>query len=88
MAANRLGFWSSVALAGIGAAYVLALAAWFARHGLREPIADPVLAITEVLTLLSAPAVVILMHQALATVRDRDRRQESNLSPSRAPVVV
>jgi hypothetical protein len=67
VAANRLGFWSSVALAGIGAAYVLALAAGFARHGLREPITDPVLAIMEVLTLLSAPAVVILM----AAVHDR-----------------
>ena len=58
---NRLGFWSSIALVGIGVAYVLALAAGFARHGWHELIVDPVLAIMEVLTLLSAPAIVILM---------------------------
>jgi hypothetical protein len=61
MTANRLGFWSSVALVGIGIAYLLALAAGFARHGLHEPITDPVLAFMEVLTLLAAPAIVILM---------------------------
>jgi hypothetical protein len=67
MATNCLGFWSSVAVLGIGVAYVLALAVGFARHGLREPIVDPVLAVMEVLTLLSAPAVVILT----AAVHDR-----------------
>jgi hypothetical protein len=61
MAGTRLGCWSSVALVGIGVAYVLALAAGFARHGWDEPITDPVLAVMEVLTLLSAPAVVVLM---------------------------
>jgi hypothetical protein len=61
MTANRLGFWSSIALVGIGIAYVLALAAGFARHGLHEPITDPVLAIMEALTLLSAAAIVTLM---------------------------
>jgi hypothetical protein len=60
-AANRLGFWSSAVLVGIGVGYVLVLAAGFVRHGLDEPIADPILAIMEVLTLLSAPAVVMLM---------------------------
>jgi len=34
--ANGRGFWSSSALVGIGSAYVLALAAGFAPHGLRE----------------------------------------------------
>jgi len=61
MSANRLGFWSSAAIIAIGVAYVFALAAGFARHGLREPISDPVLAIMEVLTLLSGPPIVILM---------------------------
>jgi hypothetical protein len=61
MTANRLGFWSSIALAGIGIAYLFALAAGFARHGLQEPITDPVLAIMEVLTFLAGPAIVILM---------------------------
>jgi hypothetical protein len=49
--------------------YVLALAAGFARHGFQEPITDPVLAVMEVLTLLSAPAIVTLM----AAIHDRAR---------------
>jgi hypothetical protein len=61
MTANRLGFWSCAALVGIGVAYALALAAGFTRHGLREPIGDPVLAVMELLTLLSAPPIVVLM---------------------------
>jgi len=40
---------------------VAAFAAGFAGHGLNEPISDPVLAVMEVLTLLSAPPLVILM---------------------------
>jgi hypothetical protein len=67
MSANRLGFWSAASLVGIGVSYILALAAGFARHGFQEPITDPVLAIMEVLTLLSAPAIVILM----AAIHDR-----------------
>jgi hypothetical protein len=65
--ANRLGFWSSSALLGIGIAYLLVLAAGFVRHGFREPIGDPILAIMEVLTLLSAAPIVTLM----AAVHDR-----------------
>jgi len=67
MTANRLGLWSSGALVGIGVAYALALAAGFVRHGMREPIADPLLAVMEVLTLLSAVPIVTLM----AAVHDR-----------------
>lgn len=61
MTANRVGFWSAATLVGIGVGYVLALGAGFARHGLSEPIADPVLAIMEVLTLLSALPLVTLL---------------------------
>jgi hypothetical protein len=67
MTAKRLGFWSSAALVGLGVAYAVALVAGFVRHGLREPIADPVLAVMEVLTLLSAVPIVTLM----AAVHDR-----------------
>jgi hypothetical protein len=59
--ANRLGFWSSAVLAGIGVGYAIVLGAGLARHGLREPITDPILAIMEGLTLASAPAIVTLM---------------------------
>jgi hypothetical protein len=67
MTAKRLGLWSSAAVVGIGVAYAVALAVGFARHGLHEPIADPVLAVMEVLTLLSALPIVTLM----AAVHDR-----------------
>lgn len=67
MHAQRLGYWSSVALVGVGVAYVFALAAGFARHGLTEPITDPILAVMEVLTLLSAIPVVTLV----AALHDR-----------------
>jgi hypothetical protein len=55
-----MGYWSSIVLVVIGIGYVIALAAGFARHGFSEPITDPVLAVMEVLTLLSAPAIVCL----------------------------
>jgi hypothetical protein len=61
MTANRLGFWSAVAVVVIGITYAFALGAGFARHGLHEPIADPVLTVMEVLTLLSAIPLVTLM---------------------------
>jgi hypothetical protein len=61
MKAHRLGYWSSAAVATIGVAYIITLAAGFARHGFREPITDPVLAIMEILTLLSAPALLFVM---------------------------
>jgi uncharacterized membrane protein YhaH (DUF805 family) len=70
---NRLGFWSSAAIAAIGVVYAFALAAGFVRHGLSEPIRDPVLAIMEVLTLLCGPAIVILM-AAVCDRADSDRK--------------
>ena len=60
MTNQRIGRSSATALAGIGVAYVVAIAAGMSRHGLREPIVDPVLAVMEVLTLLSAPVIVAL----------------------------
>lgn len=61
MSANRLGNWSALAVFLIGVAYIITLAIGFAAHGLSEPIVDPVLAIMEVLTLLSAPLMVVMM---------------------------
>jgi hypothetical protein len=59
MSAYRLGALAAGGVAAIGLAYVVALAVGFARFGLDEPIADPVLAVMEALTLLSAPLLVI-----------------------------
>lgn len=61
VSANRLGYWSALSVALIGIAYAIALAAGFAAHGLEEPIGDPVLAVMEVLTLLSAAPLPILV---------------------------
>ena len=61
MSVNRFGRWSAFALFLIGLAYIAALAIGFARYGLTKPIVDPLLAVMEVLTLLSAPLMVIMM---------------------------
>lgn len=61
VSSNRLGYWSALAMVLIGIAYALALAAGFAMHGFEEPIADSVLAVMELLTLLSAVPLVVLM---------------------------
>ena len=45
----------------IGGMYVVTLGIGVAVHGLATPIVDPILAIMEILTLLSALAVVLLM---------------------------
>lgn len=44
----------------VGVAYVIVLAIGMARHGLSEPIGDPILAIMELLTILSALPVLAL----------------------------
>jgi hypothetical protein len=58
---NRLGVWSASALCLIGVAYVVTLAVGFISAGFSKPIVDPVLAVMEILTLLSAPILVVLM---------------------------
>ena len=58
---NRLGFWSASALCVIGVAYVVTLIIGFVSAGFARPIVDPVLAVMEILTLLSAPILVVLM---------------------------
>lgn len=61
MPASPLGYWSSSGIIAVGIAYALALAAGFTVHGFHEPIADPILAIMEILTILSALPIVTLM---------------------------
>jgi hypothetical protein len=58
---NRLGVGSASALCAIGVAYVITLAVGFTTAGFAKPILDPVLAVMEILTLLSAPILVVLM---------------------------
>jgi hypothetical protein len=58
---NRLGVWSASVLCVIGVAYFVTLAVGFASAGFSKPIVDPVLAVMEILTLVSAPFLVVLM---------------------------
>lgn len=57
----RLGRLSATAIAAIGALYLVALAFGIGEHGFNEPIADPILAIMEGLTIASACAIVALV---------------------------
>jgi hypothetical protein len=61
MSGNRIGSWSATAVFVIGVAYLVTLAMGFAVFGLAEPIRDPILAIMEVLTLMSAVPMVVIM---------------------------
>ena len=58
---NRLGSWSAFGVFLIGVAYLVTLTIGFTVYGLNEPIVDPVLAVMEVLTLMSAPFIVVMM---------------------------
>ncbi|MBY0508815.1 MAG: hypothetical protein K2P94_01565 [Rhodospirillaceae bacterium] len=58
---RRIGYWSALSLFSIGVAYVIVLGIGMAAAGLTEPILDPILAVMEVLTLLSALVSLILV---------------------------
>jgi hypothetical protein len=75
----RLGARSGFAVVVVGLAYAIVLAVGMARHGLSEPIADPILAVMEVLTILSAIpllALFVALHAASAS----DRRPWATLA--------
>ncbi len=66
---NRIGAWSASVLVAIGVAYAVVVALGMRVSGLSHPIVDPLLAIMEALTLVSAPLLVLLMvgvHHAAA----------------------
>ena len=58
---NRLGVWSASALFIVGIVYAAVVAVGIRASGFHAPIVDPVLAVMEALTLLSAPLLVLLM---------------------------
>lgn len=55
---RSVGRWAATGVVATGLAYVIALGWGMWRHGLNAPIEDPVLAVMEVLTLVSAPLIV------------------------------
>ena len=70
---NRMGWWSASALFAIGIAYAIVVVVGMRSSGLSEPIVDPILAIMEVLTLASAPLLVVLMSAVHDTTGAGDR---------------
>ena len=58
---DLLGRWSASAVVALGALYVVVLAGGVLTVGLEQPIGDPILAIIEVLTVISAVAVTTMV---------------------------
>jgi hypothetical protein len=73
MSASRLGSWSAFAIFLIGVAYFVTLTMAVSVHGLTAPIVDPILAVMEVLTLISAPLMVIVF-SAIHAYASADRK--------------
>jgi hypothetical protein len=69
---NPLGFWSALMIFVGSVAYAVAVAVGFASAGLTKPIIDPALAVMQMITMVIAPAFVMLMaalHVGLASER-------------------
>lgn len=73
MTPERLGARASAAVLAVGILYAATLGAGFARHGLTEPITDPVLVVMEVLTVLSALPILALFVALHAVASERAR---------------
>jgi len=79
MTTAQLGARSGIAIVVVGFAYAIALAAGMVRHGLSEPIGDPILAIMETLTISSA-APVLSLFVALRAATDESRQHWATLA--------
>ncbi len=74
-----LGRWSANTVVALGALYLVVLGAGVAEFGLEAPIGDPILALMEVITVLSAVAIT-LMVAAIASDARRERRVYGQLA--------
>jgi hypothetical protein len=70
---EKVGYTSSICLVGIGLGYIVVTGFGIYQAGLDDPIRDPILAMMEGLTLLSAPFIVAMM-AAVHETASRDRR--------------
>ena len=61
MADNRIGIWSACGVGVAGVVYLIALMVGFATVGFSSPIVDPLLAVMEVLTVISAVLLLVMM---------------------------
>ena len=64
---KRIGYFSSYGLFLIGVVYVMVVAAGIFQAGSEDPITDPILAVMEILTLLSAPFIIAVMASVYET---------------------
>lgn len=71
--AHRTGHLSSFGLFVVGVVYAAVVAVGISQAGADDPIVDPILAVMEALTLLSAPLVVAVMASIYVTAR-RERK--------------
>ena len=71
--ANRVGYLSSFGLFVVSVAYVVVVAFSIFEAGFDDPIVDPILAVMEALTLLSAPLIVAVMASIYETAA-QDRK--------------
>jgi hypothetical protein len=76
---NALGRWAAITVVALGVLYLLVLARGVALFGLATPIGDPILAIMEVITVLSAVAVTTMV-AAIAATASASRRVWATLA--------
>ncbi len=69
-----MGTRAAIAVVLVGITYAAVLAFGMLRHGLSEPIADPVLAVMELLTIASTVPILLLFVALRATVASNRRR--------------
>lgn len=73
MQVYRVGRWSAYVVVALGVLYIVALAAGVRAFGLATPIADPILAVMELLTVLSAFSLTVLV-ASIAVIAPTARR--------------
>ncbi len=73
MHVERLGRWSATAVVAIGGLYLGVVTRGISVFGLTTPIGDPILAIMEVITILSAVAITVMV-AAIAAAASEARR--------------
>ena len=70
---KNVGMWSAFGMFIVGVLYIITVAIGMYSAGLTKPIVDPILGIMEVLTLVTAPLLVILM-SAIHHTASQDRK--------------
>ena len=83
---NKVGMWSAFGMFAIGILYVFTVSIGIYFAGFTQPIVDPILGIMEVLTLVTAPLLVILM-SAIHRTSPQDKKTHSLIALAFAVLV-